>query len=79
MPVRTSADVARMVDGERTIFDAGKDRVMQVIVERDNLEISVRCVAPIRYFDEFEATFLAACHSLAILNGVESTQASTHG
>jgi len=72
VPIRTSAELTMMIEGERTIFDADKSRIMQVSVEHDSLEINVRCAAPIRYFNEFEATFLAACHSLAILRGAES-------
>jgi hypothetical protein len=62
-----------MIEGERTILDVAKSRIMQVLVQDNNLEISIRCTAPIQYFDEFEATFLAACHSLAILRGAESS------
>jgi hypothetical protein len=48
-------------------------RIMQMLVGHDNLEINVRCTAPVQYFDEFEATFLATCHSLAIFRGAESS------
>ena len=77
IPIRTSAEFTTMIEGERTVFDAGKSRIMQVLVEHDNLEINVCCSAPIQYFDEFEATFLATCHSLAILRGAESTDRSS--
>lgn len=60
-----SADITKMIEGEREIFDDTESRFMQVHVEHNDLEIKVRCRAPIRYFDEFEATFLTACHSLA--------------
>jgi|ERR1700733_8818845 hypothetical protein len=73
VPIRTSADHRVMIEGERFVLDAAKSRIMQVFVEHDNLEINVRCTAPLQYFDEFEATFLATCHSLAILRGAESS------
>lgn len=69
--VRTRSDVSTMIEGEREIFDDGESRVMQVHIEHNNIEINMRCAAPPRYFDEFEATFLTACSSLAILRGVE--------
>jgi hypothetical protein len=72
-PIRTSENHTVMIEGERTVLDAAKSRIMQVLVEHDNLEINVRCTAPLQYFDEFEATFLATCHSLAILGGAESS------
>lgn len=71
--IRTSAEHTVMIEAERTVLDVGKSRIMQVLVQHDNLEINVRCAAPIQYFDEFEATFLAACHSLTILRGAESS------
>lgn len=73
VPIQTSAEHTVMSEAERTVVDAGKSRIMQVLVQCNNLEIIVRCTAPIRYFDEFEATFLTACHSLAILRGAESS------
>jgi len=62
-----------MIESERTVLDAAKSRIMHVLVEHDNLEINVRCTAPLQYFDEFETTFLATCHSLAILRGAGSS------
>lgn len=72
LPIRTTAQRTVMIEGERTVRDVGKSRIMQVLVEHNNLEINLLCRAPCQYFDEFEATFLAACHSLAILPGAEA-------
>jgi hypothetical protein len=71
IPIRTSAVLTTMVEAERTVLDLGDNRIMQVVVEHDDLEITVLCTAPSQYFDEFEATFLATCHSLALLRGAE--------
>lgn len=69
--VQTRSGITTMIEGEREVFDDGESRVMQVLIERNDIEINVRCAAPRRCFDEFEATFLTACHSLAILRGAE--------
>jgi hypothetical protein len=72
VPLRTRESDTVTIDGERTVLDAVKSRIMQVLVQHDNLEIKVRCTAPLQYFDEFEATFSHNFYSLAIVRGVES-------
>jgi hypothetical protein len=79
VPIRTSANHTVMIEGERTVLDAAESRIMHVLVEHDNLELNLLCTAPLQYFHEFEATFLATCHSLAILRGAESSNRTLPG
>jgi hypothetical protein len=67
VPMRTSAQSTTMIDAERTVFNIGDTRMMQVYVGHEGREVHLRCTAPIQYYDEFEGVFLTACHTLALL------------
>jgi hypothetical protein len=65
--IRSRPERQPLVEATRAVFELGGSRIMQIFTEHDGIQVAVRGSAPAEHFDEFEAVFLTACHSLALL------------